>query len=82
MIDIEGAELAALRSFPWNSMSCPKIFCEMHPYAWKDLGYTARDFIQFFQEHAMRCLDVYLEEHVSFSEKDYIGPCLLLQRTG
>jgi FkbM family methyltransferase len=31
-IDVEGAALPDLRSFPWGGVKAKKIFCEMHPY--------------------------------------------------
>ena len=78
IIDVEGAELCVLRSFPWGSASIGKIFCELHPYAWKDFGYCGEDFSNFLRNHGYRCVDMYLKEHDIFKSDSYIGPSILV----
>jgi FkbM family methyltransferase len=74
IIDVEGAELPVLRSFPWQSASVGRIFCELHPYAWKDFGYDGEGMRVFLLEHKYRCIDMYLNEHTTFWNEGYIGP--------
>jgi len=78
IIDVEGAELRVLNGFPWESLKPGKIFCELHPYAWKDFGYDGNDLRIFLEEHRYRCIDMYLHEHESFDQTSYIGPCILV----
>jgi FkbM family methyltransferase len=77
MIDVEGAELPVLRGFPWQTVKVNKIFCELHPYAWKDFGYTGEDLRNFLIEHNYRCFDMYFQEHEVFDSDAYIGPTFL-----
>lgn len=79
LIDVEGAELPVLSGFPWNESPLPKIFCELHPYAWSDFGYTGQDFSNFLLNKSLRCIDMYFTEHKTFSSSDYIGPTLLMR---
>ena len=81
IIDVEGAELLVLKGFPWQSVSVEKIFCELHPYAWKDFGYSGRDISDFLNTHDYRCIDMYLKEHSEFESTAYIGPTLLLKNS-
>jgi len=74
IIDVEGAELPVLRSFPWRSASVGRIFCELHPYAWKDFGYDGEGMRVFLLEHKYRCIDMYLNEHTAFGNEGYVGP--------
>jgi FkbM family methyltransferase len=78
IIDVEGAELPVLRSFPWQSASVGRIFCELHPYGWKDFGYCGEDFSNFLRNHGYRCVDMYLKEHDIFKSDTYIGPSILV----
>ena len=78
MIDVEGAELLVLHGFPWESVTVGKIFCELHPYAWKDFGYSSKNVSDFFNFRRYRCFDMYFEEYVTFKSDGYIGPTLLL----
>ncbi len=78
IIDVEGAELPVLKGFPWKKFRPGKIFCELHPYAWNAFGYTGEDMKAFVREHGFRCIDVYLQEYMSFDSDDYIGPVLFL----
>jgi FkbM family methyltransferase len=78
IIDVEGAELPVLRSYPWESIMVGKIFCELHPYAWKNFNYGGEDFQRFILEHNFRVVDMYLKEHKVFDIKSYIGPTLFL----
>ena len=80
IVDVEGAELSVLRSFPWGSVSIGRVFCELHPYNWSLFGYTGTDFQRFLAERRLGCLDMYLTEHRSFCGQDYLGPCLLCPR--
>jgi FkbM family methyltransferase len=80
IIDIEGAELLALRGFPWETVGVDKIFCELHPYNWKVFGYSGTDFQKFIEEKAFICFDMYFEHRDVFSEERYIGPTLLLKK--
>jgi FkbM family methyltransferase len=77
IIDVEGAELAVLRGFPWQSASVDKLFCEFHPYAWKDFGYNKEDMRQFLALHGYRCFDMYFAVHEAFDSEAYIGPTFL-----
>ena len=74
MIDVEGAELPVLRSFPWEDVKLGKIMCELHPYAWADFGYTGDDMMKFLSEHKIRCYDMYFQRYDEFSSESYIGP--------
>jgi len=74
IIDVEGAELCVLKGHPWESVRVEKIFCELHPYAWKDFGYSAEDVRDFLRSHSLRCFDMYFKEYRSFEEDRYIGP--------
>lgn len=47
LIDVEGAELPVLKGFPWAKFAPPKIYCEVHPYAFQDFDYTGNDFLTF-----------------------------------
>ena len=68
MIDVEGAELLVLRGFPWQSVNVGKIFCELHPYAWKDFGYYEVDMSKFLKSHNYRCFDMYFREYQIFDK--------------
>ncbi len=78
IIDVEGAELKVLKSFPWDSLPAPFLFCEMHPYNWENYGYTGEDVTRFLSSHHLKCIDMYFQEHKTFTDRGYIGPCLLL----
>lgn len=77
LVDVEGAELPALRGFPWGKAALGKIFCEFHPYAWADFGYSGTDMGAFLQIHGLRCVDMYLKEYTAFPGQEYIGPTVL-----
>ena len=77
IIDVEGAELPVLRGFAWQSASVDRIFCEMHPYAWKDFAYSNEDMRQFLMSHGYRCFDMYFREHKIFDSDAYVGPTFL-----
>lgn len=81
IIDVEGAELPVLRSFPWKAVKVDKIFCELHPYAWKDFGYAGADVSNFLAEHGYRCFDMYFKEHTIFDSVAYIGPTLFVSKS-
>ena len=78
IIDVEGAELLVLQGFPWESVKPGRIYCELHPYAWKDFGYTGKDVRNFLKDHGYRCIDMYLNEHNVFDSVGYVGPTLLM----
>ena len=78
LVDVEGAELSVLRTFPWDSVPCRLVFCELHPYNWPDFGTTAKDMRAFLDSRQWRCLDMYLRDLRDFQDPAYIGPCLFL----
>ena len=78
LIDTEGAEMLVLKGFPWGPVGIGRIYCELHPYAWKRFGYGASDFERFLVDHQLRCYDMYLREHSKFEKRAYIGPTLLV----
>lgn len=80
MIDVEGAELPVLQGFPWDVIKPSMIFCELHPYNWPLFGYSGKEMSYFLKSHNYRCIDMYLHEHSSLDNPDYIGPCLFLPR--
>lgn len=82
IVDVEGAELPVLRGFPWGEKVLGKVFCELHPYAWVDFGYTGDDWQVFLHNHNLRCVDTYLMERTSFSDLGYIGPTILFPQRG
>jgi FkbM family methyltransferase len=79
IIDVEGAELLVLQGFPWGSVNPGEIFCELHPYAWKDFGYNGEGLRKFLKDHGYRCIDMYLREHNVFDSIVYVGPTLLMR---
>lgn len=81
IIDVEGAELLVLKGFPWQSVSVEKIFCELHPYAWKDFGCSGKDMSDFLNMYDYRCIDMYLKEYIEFENAAYIGPTLLFKKS-
>jgi FkbM family methyltransferase len=82
LIDVEGAELFVLNGFPWKQVDVKKIFCELHPYAWPGYGYAGEDIKSFLEAHNLRCMDMFLREHRSFTETVYIGPTLIMPDNG
>jgi FkbM family methyltransferase len=78
IIDVEGAELRVLESFPWGKIKIPYIMCELHPYNWKDFGYSGVELMEFFKKKKLRCIDMYFQVYDDFTDNSYIGPCLLL----
>jgi FkbM family methyltransferase len=79
IIDVEGAELPVLRSIEWASVNIGMIYCELHPYAWKEFGYSSKDFSLFLRQHNFRAVDMYLHEHVTFDITAYIGPTIFFR---
>jgi hypothetical protein len=63
LIDVEGAELRVLQGFPWEIVSVARIFCELHPYAWRDFGYCSRQVKAFLTEHGLACTDIFFQEY-------------------
>ena len=80
IIDVEGAELPVLRSFPWGEVSIGRIFCELHPYNWNSFGYSGQEVARFLSEQRLRCWDMFFTEHTSFHGQEYLGACLLERR--
>ncbi|MBF8273828.1 MAG: hypothetical protein HW380_2933 [Magnetococcales bacterium] len=79
MIDVEGAEMQVLHGLPWEKLHHGKIYCEMHPFAWKRFGTTGREIGDLLREKKYRALDMFFQEHTEFRENlFYIGPVLLL----
>lgn len=78
LMDVEGAEIAALRSYPWETTPLGHAFVELHPYAWAASGHCGEDLARLLRERRLRCLDMYFKEHANFPGPDYLGPCLLL----
>lgn len=78
IIDVEGAELSVLRSFPWTTTSVGTIFCELHPNDWHVFGCTGDRFWEFLETHHFRCIDMYLTEHKRIEGTSYIGPTMLI----
>ena len=78
LVDCEGAELPVLRSFPWEDVSVGRIYCEMHPYAWRQFGYGALEMKEFLQSHSLIAVDTYLDPMTEFPTDSYIGPTLLV----
>jgi hypothetical protein len=81
IIDVEGAEIDILAAFPLESIKIETIFCELHPYAWKDFGYSGEDVKDFLRSHNFRCFDMYFREYTSFEETRYIGPTVFLPKS-
>lgn len=79
IVDVEGAELPVLKSFPWDSVPVETILCELHPYAWPQFSYDGKEMSEFLKSRKYRCMDMYLQEYDSFEENRYIGPCLFMQ---
>lgn len=82
VLDVEGAEIAALRSYPWETTPLGHAFVELHPYAWDAAGLCGEDLACLLRARRLRCLDMYFEEHTSFPGPDYLGPCVLLPENG
>jgi len=78
LVDCEGAELPVLRSFPWEDIPVGRIYCEMHPYAWRQFGYGALEMKEFLQSHGLIAVDTYLDPLADFPTDSYIGPTLLV----
>lgn len=57
-IDIEGAELLALRGAQKILSAHTRIICELHPYAWSELGYGADDLRALLDRHGRVALDL------------------------
>jgi FkbM family methyltransferase len=79
LIDVEGAELLVLRGVPWERISIDSIFCELHPYAWKNYGYSKADMIAFLEERHYRAIDMYLQEYSLSSKDRHIGPTIFIK---
>lgn len=78
LVDVEGAEFNVLQGFPWLEMTVDAIFCEMHPYAWKEFGFTGSEFSRFLRDKGYRCFDMYFNEYTVLPDEGYLGPCVLI----
>jgi len=78
IIDVEGAELPVLLSFPWASVTLDRVFCELHPNEWAHFGYSPAEFQAFLRERDFRCVDMYFQEYDEVPAERHIGPCCLL----
>ena len=76
MIDVEGAELPVLKGFPWERTEVSNIFCEFHPYAWKDFSYTATDMSDFMSAHGLQAIDMFQQDQTECRSEHYVGPTL------
>lgn len=81
IIDVEGAELPVLRGFPWERIDVSYIFCEFHPYAWKDFEYTADDMTAFLKLRGFQAFDMFQEDQTTCRSEYYIGPTLFRRAT-
>lgn len=82
IIDVEGAELPVLRGYPWNQIPTDRIYCEMHPYAWPSFGYSKGEMFEFIGEMGLQPIDMYLGQLDPHIGDGYVGPTLLLTRSG
>jgi len=80
IVDVEGAELPVLLSFPWSALSLGRVFCELHPNEWEHFGYTADEFRVFLRERDFRCVDMYFQEYDEIPTERHIGPCCFLHK--
>lgn len=64
-IDIEGAELLALRGAQAILSGEARILCELHPYAWDDLGYSADDLRALLDRFGRVTIDLATGEEVT-----------------
>jgi FkbM family methyltransferase len=78
IVDVEGAELPALSSFPWSESTVGRVFCELHPNEWTHFGYTPAEFSAFLRERDFRCIDMYFQEYDEIRSASHIGPCCFL----
>jgi len=76
IIDVEGAELPVLRGFPWERIDVSHIFCEFHPYAWKDFSYSAADITDFLNARGLQAIDMSQQDQTDCRSKYYVGPTL------
>jgi len=81
IIDVEGAELAVLRGFPWGQIQVGRIFCELHRNEWHKFGYGPEEFAEFLRARELRSLDMYFQEYDLVPTERYIGPCCLVPAT-
>jgi FkbM family methyltransferase len=77
-IDIEGAELLALRGAQHILASDAWIICELHPYAWGELGYSGDDLRGLLASHGRFTADLATGEE----RTDYRYGAVLLARRG
>jgi FkbM family methyltransferase len=63
-IDIEGAEILALRGAQRILASDARIICELHPYAWNQLQTSAEDLRALLQQHGRFVADLVTGDEV------------------
>ncbi|GAA4455954.1 FkbM family methyltransferase [Novipirellula rosea] len=84
MVDVEGAELPVMQGCNPERIANAELFIELHPYAWKDMGYTAADLEAYLLEHNRICVDMFHRVHQRFEADpwfpNYIGPTKWIQR--
>jgi len=80
LIDVEGAELNVLRSIDFKKTLVPRIYCELHPFAWDKFGCSAEEMGEFLKNNNYYCLDMYLQKYTDLRSKEgYIGPTLFIE---
>lgn len=74
-LDVEGAEVHALRGAGDILRSTPTILCELHPYAWKEFGSTFDDLLQIVR-NAGRSIR-YLDERIRIENGPIYGAVVI-----
>ena len=80
IVDVEGCELRVLQGCPWDTHRPGRIYCELHPYAWREFGYDGKELQQFFAKQQLMCIDTYLNRLSPPFSEYYIGPTVLIPR--
>ena len=75
-MDIEGAEILALRGAQRLLASAAVILCELHPYAWPEFGCNAAELRTLLQMHGRYAADIITGEPI----EDYRYGGVLLKR--
>ena len=81
IVDTEGMELPILRGIG-QAITVGNMFCELHPYAWQQFGYSRADVDRFLEERDLICLDMFLRPlpEIDPGSERYIGPALITPR--
>jgi FkbM family methyltransferase len=80
LIDIEGAEVKLLPSYPWADVPVGCIYCEMHPGEWHRFGSDGSEIERVLREQQMLCLDMYFQPFDKFSKQHYAGPTVMIKQ--